>query len=126
MSINKLKCKLCQNGTQSTILKIERDNCPISRSGIVQLTGLPHAATSRAVGSLLENGTLTEEPFADTQGPRRKRGISFNSKKGYCIAVEYSANSIEAVVLDTAYNKILEKQITTRLKEPNQKKRYLR
>ena len=59
---------------------------------------------------MLDNGTLIEKPLADTSGKRRKRGISLNPQKGYCIAIEYSPNSIEAIVLDTAYNKITEKK----------------
>lgn len=127
MSTNKLeKLKLSANGTQSLILRTVRDYSPISRSGIVNVSGLPHAATSRAVASLLENGTLIEEHLADKNGPRRKRGISLCPERGYSIAVEYSASRIEGIVLNTAYRKIAEKKLTVDLNKLKQKEIILK
>jgi predicted NBD/HSP70 family sugar kinase len=94
------------NGTQSTILQAVRDHQPVSRSGIVQRTGLPHAATSRTVAALLEKEILREIPYADTSGPRRKRGLELNPARGYCVAVEYGPHKLEAVALNTAYEQI--------------------
>ena len=45
--------KIPSNGTQATILHAVRDCSPVSRSGIVAQSGLPHAAVSRAVADLL-------------------------------------------------------------------------
>lgn len=94
------------NGTQARILHAVRERSPISRTGIVEATGLPHAATSRAVAVLLQEGVLIEIPYADTQGPRRKKGLAFNPAKGYCVAVEYGPAGFEAVALNTAYEEI--------------------
>ncbi|MFH1614522.1 MAG: ROK family transcriptional regulator [Planctomycetota bacterium] len=108
LSTNKLKiCKIAANGTQATILKVVRDNSPISRSGIVSHSGLPHAAVSRSVGMLLERGIVTESTLADTNGPRRKRGIMLNPEYGYCLAAEYGPSRIEGVIFNTAYGQVL-------------------
>lgn len=121
MSSNKLKLnKIAQNGTQSIVLKTVRDNMPISRTGIVEKTALPHSATSKTVACLLEDDILIEKPLADTNGPRRKAGISLNPQKGYCIAVEYTPHSIEAIALNTAYKKIAQKSSLLDLKTPKQ------
>ncbi|HAL45913.1 MAG: hypothetical protein A2Y12_10400 [Planctomycetes bacterium GWF2_42_9] len=121
MSIDKLKLsKIAQNGTQSTILQIVRDNSPISRSGIVSLTGQPHAAISRSTAVLLENKILLADSGSDTNGPRRKRGLELNSDYGYVIGIEYSADGIEAVAMNTAYQPIAKTDKKTDLANLNQ------
>ncbi len=101
--------KLASNGTQANILHVVRDCSPISRSGIVAKSGMPHAAVSRAVADLLNNQIVTEEPLADTKGPRRKRGIRLNPQFGHCLSVEYDPAGIEGVILDTSYKTLLKK-----------------
>ncbi|HBG27783.1 MAG: hypothetical protein A2Y10_03275 [Planctomycetes bacterium GWF2_41_51] len=109
MSIDKLEnIKIADNGTQALILRIVRDLNPISRSGIVEKTGQPHAAVSRSTSILLEKGVLTEEAHTDTNGPRRKRGLQLNGNYGYVLSVEYGPDRIEGVVTNTAYE-IVEK-----------------
>ncbi|MHC4122264.1 MAG: ROK family protein [Planctomycetota bacterium] len=108
MSTDKLTIpKVAANGTQSRILKIIRDCSPISRTGIVAEGDLPHAAVSRAVSNLLSNKVVTEESLADTNGPRRKRGLRLSPDFGYCMAVEYSPRGIGGVILDMAYNAVV-------------------
>ncbi len=107
MSTDKLKLpKIAQNGTQATILQAVRDNSPISRSGIVSLTGQPHAAISRSTAILLENRILLEDDGSDTKGPRRKRGLRLNPDYGYVIGIEYGPDGFEAVALNSAYQPI--------------------
>jgi predicted NBD/HSP70 family sugar kinase len=102
--------KIPSNGTQSTILHVVRDCSPVSRSGIVAQSSLPHAAVSRAVGNLLSKKIVTEEPLADTTGPRRKRGIRLNSQFGHCLSIEYGPAGIEGVILESSYNTLLKKE----------------
>ncbi len=110
MSSNKVSfVELASNGTQATILQTVRDVSPISRTGIVLLTGQPHAAVSRSVAMLLKNGVITESALTDTRGPRRKRGIRLNPQFGYCMAVEYGPSAIEGVVINTAYETLATK-----------------
>jgi len=94
---------LANNGTESTILTAIRDNAPISRSRIAELTGLPHAAISRAVAKLLERQVVIELRMADTQGPRRKRGLTLNGRYGYVISVEYAPRGLEGAIVDISY-----------------------
>lgn len=110
MSVSKIGfMELPSNGTQAAILQAVRDSSPISRTGIVSLTGQPHAAVSRSVAVLLQNGIITESALSDTAGPRRKRGIRLNPEFGYCIAVEYGPEAIEGVVINTAYETLFTK-----------------
>ena len=94
---------LAHNGTESTILATIRDNAPISRSRIAEPTGLPHAAISRAAAKLLERQVVMESQMADTQGPRRKRGLTLNGRYGYVVSVEYGARGLEGAVVDLSY-----------------------
>jgi len=94
---------LANNGTESTILTAIRDNAPISRSRIAELTGLPHAAISRAAAKLLERQVVIESRMADTKGPRRKRGLTLNGRYGYVISVEYGARGLEGAIVDLSY-----------------------
>lgn len=108
MSDSKIRfAELAANGTQATILQAVRDVSPISRTGIVSLTGQPHAAVSRSIATLLDTGLVTESALTDTRGPRRKRGIKLNPQFGYCLAVEYRTSVIEGVVVNTAYETVL-------------------
>lgn len=107
MSTDKIKLKnLAANGTQATILKAVRDNTPISRSGIVSLTGQPHAAISRSTAILLDKGILIENAGSDTNGPRKKRGLRLNPDYGYVIGIEYGPDGFETVAMNTAYQPI--------------------
>jgi predicted NBD/HSP70 family sugar kinase len=107
LSIDKLKLNtLAANGTQSTILQVVRDNGPVSRSGIVSLTGQPHAAISRSTAILLSKNILVEDGGTDTKGPRKKRGLRLNPNSGYVIGIEYGPDGIEAVAMNTAYQPI--------------------
>ena len=110
MSNDKLNFfKIASNGSQATILKAIRDNNPISRTGIVTLTGLPHAAVSRSAAILQEKNIVTESPLTDINGPRRKRGLRLNPQFGYCLAIEYNSDFIEGVAVDTSYTAIIKK-----------------
>ncbi len=113
--------KLAANGTQATVLQVVRDNSPISRSGIVSLTGQPHAAISRSTAILLSKNILLEDSGADTKGPRRKRGLRLNPDYGYVIGIEYGPDSIEAVAMNTAYQPIAKSTKTVDLANHNQK-----
>ncbi|OHB55880.1 MAG: hypothetical protein A2Y12_04735 [Planctomycetes bacterium GWF2_42_9] len=116
MSTDKLKnIKLAANGTQALILRIVRDHSPISRTGIVDKTGQPHAAVSRSTALLLEKRILTEEARRDTNGPRRKRGLQLNGDYGYVLSVEYGPDRIEGIVMNTAYETVEKFAIETDL-----------
>jgi predicted NBD/HSP70 family sugar kinase len=121
LSTDKLKLsKIAQNGTQATILQVVRDSSPISRSGIVSLTGQPHAAISRSTAILLEKNILLEDSGSDTNGPRRKRGLELNPDYGYVVGIEYGADGIETVAMNTAYQPIYKTDKKTDLANLNQ------
>ena len=123
MSIDKLIFpKLSSNGTQANILKIVRDSSPISRSGIVAQSGLPHAAVSRSISDLLDNQIVIEEPLTDTKGPRRKRGIRLNPELGHCLSVKYGPAGIEGVIIDTSYETLFKKSEKVKLETASRDK----
>ncbi|MCK5157234.1 MAG: ROK family protein [Spirochaetales bacterium] len=124
MSIDKLIFpKLSSNGTQANILKIVRDSSPISRSGIVAQSGLPHAAVSRSISDLLDNQIVIEEPLTDTKGPRRKRGIRLNPELGHCLSVKYGPAGIEGVIIDTSYETLFKKSEKVKLETASRDKK---
>jgi len=109
LSIDKLELnKISSNGTQSLILQIVRDNSPISRSGIVSKTGQPHAAVSRSTAAMIEKGILTEDGARDTAGPRKKRGLQLNADYGHVLSVEYGPDGFEGIVMNCAYQSIVQ------------------
>ena len=79
-----------------------RDSSPVSRSALAQQTEFTHAAISRAVSILIEEGIVAERRLADTTGPRRKHGLEINGDLGYAAGIEYSSTHLRGVVLDLA------------------------
>ncbi len=93
--------------TLSTVTRAIRDYSPISRSAIVAHTDLTHAAISRAVSELLDDGIVVEKRFADTTGTQRKHGLQLNGEFGYALGIEYSPTSLRGAALDLANNQRL-------------------
>jgi N-acetylglucosamine repressor len=93
---------LVRTRTLSTILRAIRDSAPISRSALAQQSDLTHAAISRAVSTLLDEGMVAERRLADTSGPRRKHGLELNGEYGYALGVEYAPTGLRGVILDLA------------------------
>jgi predicted NBD/HSP70 family sugar kinase len=81
------------------------------------------AAISRNIGRLLTKRVVVEIPFGDSQGPRRKRGLQLNPKRGYVIAIYHSPNEISCTALNTAYGIVRESNKSLQLKELSQKRR---
>jgi predicted NBD/HSP70 family sugar kinase/biotin operon repressor len=95
--------KMDSTPTQTALVTAIRDYEPISRTRLADLTGIQHAAVSRAVASLLDNGLVVEKTMADSVGPRRKRGLCLNPDHGYVIGMEYSPEGMEAVAVNFGY-----------------------
>jgi len=101
--------KIAANGSQSVLLKLIRDQGPISRSRLRDAADQPLAAVSRSIVRLLADRVVVEIPLGDVQGPRRKRALQLNPKLGHCLAIHHSSDEISGVALDTAYGIIHEK-----------------
>lgn len=107
MSTGKLKIsRLPSNGSKSTVLKIIRDNAPVSRSAIARISGMTVPAVSRTVTELLDDKLVMDKPLADKDGPRRKRGLLLNPNAGHVLGVSILPDGLEGCVLDTSYNPI--------------------
>lgn len=93
---------LARTRTLAAVARSIRDSGPVSRSALAQQTELTHAAISRAVSALLEDGIVVERKLADTSGPRRKHGLELNGDFGHALGVEYSSTRLRGIVLDLA------------------------
>jgi len=106
-SVNLIDLKIVSSTIQSYIMRVLRDHALLSRSGIAAMTDLAPQNISRTIGPMLEKGLITEEPFADANGPRRKRGLSINPDIGYCVSISYRGDQIVGCILNTAYKVVL-------------------
>lgn len=103
-SVNFQLRKLSTTGSESAVLKIVRDFCPISRSRVAELSEMAVQAVSRTVSPLIDRGILIEVPLADTTGQRRKAGLCLSPSAGHCVAVTYNGEGLDGCILDSAYN----------------------
>lgn len=97
------KLEINSTPTQVTLLTAIRDYEPVSRTRLADITGIQHAAISRAVALLLADGLVIEKSMADNIGPRRKRGLCLNPQHGYVIGMEYSPENMEAIAVNFGY-----------------------
>ncbi|NLW85429.1 MAG: ROK family transcriptional regulator [Planctomycetes bacterium] len=89
--------------TQISLLQAIRNYESSSRTRLSDMTGIQHAAISRAVSGLLEDKLVYEKPMADSVGPRRKSGLYLNPDHGYVIGMEYMPCGFEAMAVNFGY-----------------------
>ena len=95
----------------------------ITRTELIEKTGLTNASVSRITKSLIEAGLIIESSkLAPVSGPgRRFVNITVNSKGGYVIGIKINALRQSVVILDLAKNELVRKDLNVKsLSDPDE------
>ncbi|WP_026908493.1 ROK family transcriptional regulator [Paucisalibacillus globulus] len=96
---------------KSLVLRTIRNNSPISRAAIANMTGLNKGTVSSLVSDLLEEQLIYESGPGESSGGRRPVMLLFNQLAGYSIGIDLGVNYLLGVLTDLEGNICLEKQI---------------
>lgn len=90
-----------KNSNASLVLRLVRENAPVSRADIARMTGLTRATVSALIGSLLEIDYLQEIGF-NRPGNVGKRAtmLEIKTDKVFALAIKFSYHSIYMAKVD--------------------------
>ena len=92
------------------ILRVIREQSPISRSEIVEKTDLTAATVSRIVNKLIKFKLVTETGYAESKGGRKAVLLELIAESVLTIGIDIEIDEIAAVVIDLDGNTLLDKQ----------------
>ncbi|MFD0676093.1 MULTISPECIES: ROK family protein [unclassified Paenibacillus] len=85
---------------KSIVLEHIKDNAPVSRAKIAELTGLTKATVSTLVNELIESQMVYEIGTGASSGGRKPMMLLFNQAAGYAVGVDLGVGQISAVLTD--------------------------
>jgi glucokinase-like ROK family protein len=85
---------------KSLVLKVIREERPISRAEIAKRTRLSRSTVSAIVDKLLETGFIREQGVGKSRGGRRPILLDFNPRAGFVVGLDIGATHLLAVVAD--------------------------
>ncbi|NOU96373.1 ROK family protein [Paenibacillus sp. LMG 31456] len=85
---------------KSIVLEHIKDNAPVSRAKIAELTGLTKATVSTLVNELIESRMVYEIGTGASSGGRKPMMLLFNQAAGYAVGVDLGVSQISAVLTD--------------------------
>lgn len=86
---------------RSRLLEEIRTHSPISRAGLVEVTGLSHPAVSAIVGDLLDLELVREGKLEQGRGVGRPGTLlEFNASRGYVVGVDVGGTRMRAALAD--------------------------
>lgn len=83
-----------------------------SRRDLGLATGLSPATVTNVVTKLIEEGTVLETGFQDSDGGRRRALLQINSDAGYVIGVDVSETQVTSALFDITLNRMAERSVT--------------
>ncbi|MGJ3223722.1 winged helix-turn-helix transcriptional regulator, partial [Geobacillus thermoleovorans] len=89
---------LVKKMNKQLVLKLIRDQHPISRADIAKTTGLNKATVSALVDELIAEHFVHESGIGESTGGRRPLMLRFNADAGSLIGVELGVNYLYAVL----------------------------
>jgi glucokinase len=92
--------KLIRKLNQSVVLKIIREQGPMSQADLVRVSGLSRGAIHHVVQQLLAGGWITKVGYGVSKGGRRPELLQFNPKVDFAIGVQLSARRVSVVLTD--------------------------
>lgn len=87
-----------------TILNIIKENEPVSRQQLAELTGLTPAAVTGIIRELIEMGFVKEVGLGPSRGGRRPVKLMVNSTAGYVIGVEVTSKETMVAIADLKHD----------------------
>lgn len=103
MNVNNEKMKQIN---LSTVFNAVRQNEPISRKNLAQMTGLTSSSITNIVNELLEREYLKETGLGESSGGRKPIMLQLNQNAGYVIGLELTTNYIAGIVTNLKAKKI--------------------
>jgi predicted NBD/HSP70 family sugar kinase len=89
------------NGSPGSVLRLIRDGHAVTRSDLMDVTGLSRSTVMQRLGVLLSAGLLLEQPEAGpSSGGRRPAALTFNERVGVVLAADLGARHGRLAVCD--------------------------
>jgi len=110
--------KVVRNVNRATILKIIREQQPISRVKIANLTGLNKSTVSSVVSELLSDGLIDEEEKRDKNVGRNPINLRLKSGENFVGAINIDSATTRLAIADVDGSIQTQKSISTVLGDP--------
>src|ERR671920_2334760 len=105
-------------GSPGGVLRLIREGRAVTRTDVMDVTGLSRSTVMQRLGVLLSAGLLVEQPEAGpSSGGRRPAALSFNERVGVVLAADLGATHGRLAVCDLAGNALAERQEPLRIAE---------
>jgi predicted NBD/HSP70 family sugar kinase len=89
------------NGSPGDVLRLIRDGRAVTRTDVMDVTGLSRSTVMQRLGVLVSAGLLVEQPEAGpSSGGRRPAALSFNERVGVVLAADLGARHGRLAVCD--------------------------
>lgn len=85
---------------RSIVLNAVKNNGPISRTDLAQLTGLSPASISNISAKLIKSGLIFEKESGDSRGGRKPVLLALNPNGGFVIGIKLTETHISATLTD--------------------------
>ncbi|MRH42787.1 ROK family protein [Aquibacillus halophilus] len=96
---------------KTLVLKTIKDNAPISRADVAQMTGLNKGTVSSLVSELIAEQLIQESGPGESSGGRRPVMLLFNQIAGYSIGIDLGVNYLLGILTDLSGNIINERKV---------------
>ena len=91
------------NGSPGGVLQLIREGRAVTRTDVMDVTGLSRSTVMQRLGLLLSAGLLVEQPEAGpSSGGRRPAALTFNERVGVVLAADVGARHARLAVCDLA------------------------
>lgn len=95
------------------ILRLIKENGPISRVQLQQMVGLSFPAVSMAISELLGEGLITQAGSVSSGVGRKAELFEFNPRKGYVVGIDVGAKKIRIAAANLVGNIVHRAEIPT-------------
>ncbi|MBE2314345.1 ROK family transcriptional regulator [Solirubrobacter sp. CPCC 204708] len=104
------------DGSLGGVLRLIREGRALTRTDVMDVTGLSRSTVMQRLGVLLDAGLLVEQPEAGpSSGGRRPAALTFNERVGIVLAADLGAEHGRLAVYDLAGVVLIEEQAPLRI-----------
>ncbi|MDL4840296.1 ROK family transcriptional regulator [Aquibacillus rhizosphaerae] len=96
---------------KTLVLEIIKNQAPISRADVAQVTGLNKGTVSSLVSELIKEQLIQESGPGESSGGRRPVMLLFNHLAGYSIGIDLGVNYLLGVLTDLDGNIVHERKV---------------
>ncbi len=107
---------LSMSGSPGGVLRLIREGRAITRTDVMDVTGLSRSTVMQRLGVLLSSGFVVEAPEgAPSSGGRRPAALSFNTRMGVVLAADLGVGHGRLAVCDLAGEPLAEREEVIRI-----------